>query len=186
MTTPSTYALLDDLLHSLGLTGEHGQIECKESTWQLPRDVWETVSAFANTNGGMLLLGVAERRGRFEIVGLADPVKIQHDLVSGLREMLNIPIAARVETLVVNFGGKEQVLLTAYIPEAIAYQKPVYIRSRGLDKGCYKRVGGHDMPCTEDDLAHFFQDRALISPDMLPVPLAQRTELDPGQIRAFR
>lgn len=186
MTTPPTYASLDDLLRFLGLAGEHGQVECKESAWQLPRDVWETVSAFANTNGGILLLGVAERGGRFEIAGLVDAVKTQHDLVSGLREMLNVPIAAQVEPLVVNVGDAERVILSAYIPEAIAYQKPVYMRSQGLDKGCYKRVGGHDMPCTEDDLARFFQDRALISPDMLPVPMAQRAELDAGQIRAFR
>ena len=186
MTPPPTYASLDDLLRFLGLAGEHGQVECKESAWQLPRDVWETVSAFANTNGGILLLGIAERGGRFEVAGLVDAAKTQHDLVSGLREMLNVPIAAQVEPLVVNVGDEERVLLSAYIPEAIAYQKPVYIRSQGLDKGCYKRVGGHDMPCTEDDLARFFQDRALISPDMLPVPLAQRAELDAGQIRAFR
>ncbi len=186
MTTPSIYADLDDLLRFLGLAGEYGQIECKESAWQLPRDVWETVSAFANTNGGTLLLGIAEQGGRFEVAGLVDAVKTQQDLVSGLREILNVPIAAQVEPLVVTVGDEERVLLSAYIPEAIAYQKPVYIRRQGLDKGCYKRVGGHDMPCTEDDLARFFQDRALISSDMLPVPLAQRAELDAGQIRAFR
>jgi len=67
-------------------------------------------------------------------------------LVSGLRETLNVPIGAQVEPLVVNVGGEERVLLSTSIPEAIAYQKPVYIRSQGLDKGCYKRVGGHDMP----------------------------------------
>ena len=186
MTPPPTYASLDDLLRFLGLAGEHGQVECKESAWQLPRDVWETVSAFANTSGGTLLLGIAERGGRFEVAGLVNAAKTQHDLVSGLREMLNVPVAAQVEPLVVNVGGEERVLLSAYIPEVIAYQKPIYIRSQGLDKGCYKRVGGHDMPCTEDDLARFFQDRALISPDMLPVPMAQRVELDAGQVRAFR
>ncbi|MCX6032016.1 MAG: putative DNA binding domain-containing protein [Chloroflexi bacterium] len=149
-------------------------------------DVWETVSAFANTNGGTLLLGIAERGGRFEIAGLVDAAKIQHALVSGLRETLNVPIAAQVEPLVVNTDDAERVILSAYIPEAIAYQKPVYIRGQGLDKGCYRRVGEHDMPCTEDDLARFFQDRALISPDMLPVPMVQRAELDAGQVRAFR
>ena len=177
---------LDDLLRSLSLIGEHAQIECKESAWQLSKDVWETVSAFANTRGGTIVLGIAERPGRFEITGLVDPAKIQHDLVSGLRETLNTPIAAQVEPLVVTVGDEERVILSTYIPEAIPYQKPVYIRSRGLDKGCYKRVGGHDMPCTEDDLARLFQDRALISPDMAPAPLAQRAELDAGQIRAFR
>lgn len=186
MTLPPTSASLDDVLRFLGLAGEQDQIECKESAWQLPKDIWETVSAFANTSGGTLLLGIAEQGGRFQVAGLLDAPKIQHDLVSGLRAVLNVPIAAQIDALVVNTGAEERVLLSAYIPEAIAYQKPVYIRSRGLDKGCYKRVGGHDMPCTEDDLARLFQDRALISPDMLPMPLAHRNELDGEQIRAFR
>jgi ATP-dependent DNA helicase RecG len=177
---------LYEVLRLLGLTGEHEQIECKESGWQLPRDVWETVSAFANTMGGTLLLGVAEKRGRFEIVGLLDVARIQHDLASGLRDVLNVPISARVEPVVVPVTGQERVILNVYVAEALSYQKPVYIRSLGLDKGCYKRVGGQDMPCTEDDLARFYQDRALISPDILPVPLARRNELDPAEIRAFR
>lgn len=177
---------LDELLRTLGLTGEHGQVECKESAWQLSRDVWETVSAFANTAGGTILLGVAEREGRFEIAGLIDAPGIQHDLVNGLRDVLNVPVAAQVEPLVVAVGGEERVVLSVYIAEAILYQKPIYVRSQGLDRGCFRRVAGHNMPCTEEDLARFFQERALISADMTPVPLARRAELDPTQIRAFR
>ena len=41
------------------------------------------------------------------------------------------------------------------------------------------------MPCTEDDLA-LLPGIGSISPDMLPVPMAQRAELDAGQIRVFR
>ena len=186
MTTPEAYASLDELLRFVGLVGEHGQVECKESAWQLPKDVWETVAAFANTGGGTILLGVAERGGQFEIAGLVDAAKVQHDLVNGLHQMLNVPIAAQVDPLVVNVSGQERVLFSVYVPEAVPYQKPVYIRNLGLDQGCYRRVGGHDMPCTEEDLVRFFQDRALISPDMLPVPMARRAELDSGQIRAFR
>jgi ATP-dependent DNA helicase RecG len=62
MTTPPTCASLDDLLRYLDLAGAQGQVECKESAWQVPRDGWEAVSAFANTSGGTVLLGVAERR----------------------------------------------------------------------------------------------------------------------------
>jgi ATP-dependent DNA helicase RecG len=115
-----------------------------------------------------------------------DAAGIQHDLANGLRDVLNVPIAAQVEPLVVSLGGEERVVLNAYIPEAVPYQKPIYVRSQGLDRGCFKRVAGHDMPCTEEDLARFFQERALISADMTPVPLARRADLDPGQVRAFR
>ena len=177
---------LDALLHILNLTGEQGQIECKESLWQLPEGLWETVVAFANTAGGVILLGIAERRGRFEITGIVDAARQQHDLVAGLHDRLNIPLAAYPEPLIVHVGDEERVVLSLYVPEALPYQKPIYLRRQGLDRGCYKRVGGADARCTEDDLARFFQDRALISPDMTPVPLARRDELDPVQIRAFR
>jgi len=72
MKHPEPIPSLDELLHSLNLTGEGSQVECKESAWRLPADIWETVSAFSNTAGGTLLLGVAEREGRFEITGRVD------------------------------------------------------------------------------------------------------------------
>lgn len=182
----SGYASLDILLRDLDILGETAQVECKESAWQLPKDLWETVSAFANTAGGVILLGVAERRGRFELTGLTDLEKQQNDLATGLRDVLNTPVAAHIRAHCVPVGAETRIVLSVYIPEALRYQKPIYIRKAGLDKGCYRRVGGADMPCTEDDLSRFFQDRALISPDMTPAPLARRDELDPVQIRAFR
>jgi len=186
MNDTEIFPSLEALLHRLGLIGESIQVECKESAWQLPRTVWETVSAFSNTAGGTLLLGVAQRADQFVVAGLVDVPKIQHDLAAGLRDVMNVPIPAQVEPLILPVVGEERVILRVYVPEALPYQKPIYIRSAGLDKGCYKRVAGEDMPCTEDDLARFFQARSLISPDMTPVPMARREELDPTQVRAFR
>ena len=52
MTDIESFPSLEALLHRLGLIGESAQVECKKSalrqaqdtTWQLPRDIWETVS----------------------------------------------------------------------------------------------------------------------------------------------
>lgn len=115
-------------------------------------------------------------------------------LAAALHDVMNVPIPAQVEPLIVTVDDEEQVVLRVYIPEALPYQKPIYIRSAGLDKGCpstgsghrFKRVSGADMPCSEDDLAGFFQDRSLISPDMTPVPMARREELGLDQLRTFR
>ena len=53
---------LTGLLESLRRMGSDDlNVEVKESATTLSRDVWETVSAFANTAGGIIVLGVSER-----------------------------------------------------------------------------------------------------------------------------
>lgn len=57
--------------------GEHSELECKLAKGGLPKDVWETYSAFANTKGGIILLGIEENNGVFSPVKGVDVVKLQ-------------------------------------------------------------------------------------------------------------
>lgn len=42
--------------------GERLTLECKKAKTELPKSVWESYSAFANTIGGYILLGIDENR----------------------------------------------------------------------------------------------------------------------------
>ncbi len=42
------------------LKGERVTLECKRAKAEVPKSVWATYSAFANTIGGLILLGVDE------------------------------------------------------------------------------------------------------------------------------
>lgn len=64
---------------------EWEDFEVKEASVDLPKTIWETVSAFANSAGGWIVLGVAQRGKRFEIKGLTHPEKIEQDFTTVLR-----------------------------------------------------------------------------------------------------
>lgn len=65
--------------------GERLTLEAKLAKSELPKSVWETYSAFANTIGGTILLGVNEQQKesnqtkRFSIQGVENPQKLMTD-----------------------------------------------------------------------------------------------------------
>jgi predicted HTH transcriptional regulator len=73
-----------DIIEILG-DGERVNVEVKRAQSDVPKSIWETYSAFANTYGGTILLGVEERVGeaniqnRFTIVGVHNARKIVAD-----------------------------------------------------------------------------------------------------------
>lgn len=49
------------------LDGERVTLECKKATKGVPNSLWDTYSAFANTYGGTILLGVVEHMDEQDI-----------------------------------------------------------------------------------------------------------------------
>ena len=69
--------------------GEHTEFKEKYNS-----RVIETLVAFANTAGGRVLIGVADRGG---IVGLADADKVVESVLSACREAVSPPLTPIVE-----------------------------------------------------------------------------------------
>lgn len=73
-------------IYSILEKGERVALECKKAENSIPKSFWNTYSAFANTNGGIVLLGVSEdltekdKAKRYEITGVNNADKICKDL----------------------------------------------------------------------------------------------------------
>lgn len=64
---------------------EWEDFEAKEAKSELPKNIWETVSAFANTSGGWIVLGIKQNGKKFEISGVDNAEKLEQDFQDTLR-----------------------------------------------------------------------------------------------------
>ena len=74
----------DELLNRLSDI-EWEYFEIKNAYDELPKNIWETVSAFANISGGWIVFGVSQNGKKFEITGLTNPEKTEQDFTTVLR-----------------------------------------------------------------------------------------------------
>ena len=70
----------DELIARLGKY-EWNDVEFKKAQRDVPKNAYETVSAFSNTAGGYLVFGVKDTEGNFEIVGVIEVDKVQNDFL---------------------------------------------------------------------------------------------------------
>jgi ATP-dependent DNA helicase RecG len=140
MTTDELLEVIDELRRARTDTLH---VEAKRAEHELPRRLWETLSAFSNTRGGgVIILGLDQEAG-FAASGVRNPGKIMQDLASVCGEM-EPPIRAPIELHTVD----GQTVIVAEVPETEFTQKPCYYRGAGYTNGAFLRVGDGDRKLT--------------------------------------
>ncbi len=138
---------------------ENKRIEAKKATGGLPRSIWETYSAFANTSGGVILLGVLEDKSDRTLypVELPDPQRLIAQFLDGVNDtrMVNKNILKKNDVWVDVVDGKEIVVIR--VPRAKRIEKPVYIGGNPFI-GTYKRVADADIRCDESEVKKMLLD----------------------------
>lgn len=174
---------LTGLLESLRRMGSDDlNVEVKESATTLSRDVWETVSAFANTAGGIIVLGVSERAG-FVPVENFETEKVLDQFVAGMgdaggRGKLANPPKYTIER--VELQGT--VVLAITIEELDPSSKPCYVIERGAQGGSYKRIDDKDVPLSSTEVLSLSSYEQTSPSDRDAVPGAGVGDLDEALI----
>lgn len=173
------------LLKQLNELDECENIEAKRSAAELGRSALETISAFSNEpglGGGTIIFGVSETDGGYVLSGVEDGAKLSADLASQCATAFNRPIRPRI--LQETVDGRA--VVAAVFPEASPGDKPVFIASRGMHHGTFRRIASTDQRATEDDLRTLFHAAVGEACEDSMVPGASLEDLDPEVISTYR
>ena len=109
---------------------ESSQVEYKKAKNAFPKDAWKTYSAFANTSGGYLILGLSEDEYKNPVLtGVKDAEKIISDFCSILanRDKVSLNIINNDDIRTSIIEGKTIIII--HIKEAAITDKPIYLNN---------------------------------------------------------
>ena len=167
--------------------GENSEIEFKKAKNSVPKDLWETYSAMANTNGGTIVLGVEERFDKdekFDISGVESVEKMLKDFwstINGNKVNKNILMEENVE--VININHKKVIKIE--VPRASYIDKPIYLNNNPYN-GTYKRNYEGDYKCSPDEVNAMFRDASEKGFDSSILEYYDMDDLDMPTVNRYR
>lgn len=172
------------LLNALAL-GEERDWEFKSAKGGLPGSLWETYSAMANTDGGVVALGVERIGEHHHVGGLGDVAQLKKsfwDTVNNRGKVsINLLTDEDVQTRMV---GSKAVLIIR-VPRASRQQRPVFVGQNPLT-GTYRRNYEGDYHCTEQEVGRMLADRVDDSTDSRILENFTLEDLDQTTLNQYR
>jgi len=165
---------------------ENNRIEAKKALGGLPKSLWETYSAFANTYGGVILLGVKEEADKsLHAVRLPDPEKLLAEFWGIINDKSKVSVNILTQKQVKIVGVGENRFISIHVPRASRFDKPVFIGSDPF-LGSYRRTGEGDYRCEEEEVKSMIRDATKVAEDMRPLPDGDYRELEKKSISSYR
>ena len=135
---------------------EGDDLEFKSAKGGLPKSLWETYSAMANSHGGVILLGV-EDDGR--VSGVREPPKLKKAFWDTVNNRGKVSINLCTAADMAEVPHHDGLILAIRVPQASRYQRPVFLGQNPLT-GTYRRNFEGDYRCTEQEVGRMLSDRA--------------------------
>ncbi len=170
---------------------ESFDVECKlargkDGKGTIPKDFWETYSAFANTFGGDVILGLKEQKNKsFKLEGIENPQKILDDLWTGLNNSQKVSGNILRKRWVNEIIIEGKTIIHIRIPQAPRKQKPVFIKGNPLT-GTYKRFNSCDILQKEESVRRMLAEQVEESRDTEILKGYGIDDLDLDSFNAYR
>lgn len=171
--------------------GERVTLECKKARSEVPSSIWSTYSAFANTLGGLILLGVEEDLDepdiakRYTITGVSNVIKMKKDFWDTLNNASKVNVNILSDSDVDSFDFDGKTVLAIQVPRAEYMVRPVFINNN-LMRGTYMRNSEGDYHCTEDVIKMLVRDAFPDGNDRMFLENYTMDDIDLHTLEAYR
>lgn len=171
------------------ILNEHEKItlEVKAASGGLPGSLWETYSAFANTFGGVIILGMKEdmSSNTFIPTGVQNPHRMQSDLWNTLNNPNKISSNILLDNHIYISEHNGLQCIVIEVPRADRREKPVYI---GADpfKGTFRRNHEGDYHCKKEEVLSMMRDQSAESMDSKVLDNTEMSDLNSESIHRYR
>ncbi len=182
MDTPSSFSL--ELLTTYK---ENSLLEIKSARGGLPNSLWESYSAFANSEGGIIVLGVKEnaKDGSLYVEGLDDVHKLMKDFWNMVNNRQKVSCNILTDSMAVldKIEGKDVIVIR--VPRAERTSRPVYVGSDPRT-GTYRRNFEGDYHCSIDEVSLMIRDSALVTDDNKLLTDLDVSVFCPDTVKSYR
>ncbi len=178
--------LLRTLISRLG-GKEQVDLEYKKATNKFPSSAWATISAFANTKGGWLVLGATFAKDDLVFTGIEDADKMLQVFFDQLRnpEKISFPVCGADDALIQSLGEKGEQVILIRVPAASRAHRPVYIGNNPYT-GTYLRRHGGDYHCLKQEVNRTMREASEVAADSSTLPDYGWADLDRDTFAGYR
>lgn len=176
-------------INSLSSLRESNQLEAKVASNGTPRSMWETYCAFANTNGGTILLGVSEdAQHNLQLVGVNNPEQMVKDIWDTLNNKNKISSNILIEeNISIEQTDDNKSIIRITVPRANRSDKPIYINGNPIG-GTYRRNFEGDYKCSQEEYQAMVRDNgsSVNSMDQSPLLQCSVDDFDMDTVQSYR
>ena len=175
----------------LELLRESIEFECKlaagrDGTGAVPEDFWPTYSAFANTQGGVVVLGLREKQQQFIAEGIVNVAKVRKELFDALNNKQKVSANLLTDAMVTEVAIDGRIVLVIEVPRAARKQRPVFLSTNPFAGNTYRRLNDGDRHLPDEEVKRMLAEQVEDSRDDRIVQGSGFGDLDIDTFRAYR
>ena len=178
--------------NSLSELQESVDIECKlaggkDGKGELPNSFWDSYSAFANTNGGVVILGVKEikQNNTFEVSGIERVHQIKDDIFKTVNNKNKVSYNLLTDSNIFEWDIQGKTVLLVSVPRATRKQQPIFLDGNPFGNTFIRQHEG-DFRLPDEQVKRLIAEQVKDSLDSDILPNFSLSDLDLTSLQAYR